>query len=70
MEYLFGSCFPTYYRLWHNKDGNLKYNVFRSFDIDETCADAADSLNRDPYVIEGWKFKATTSNIFEINYFK
>ena len=25
MEYLFGSCFPTYYRLWHNKDGNLKY---------------------------------------------
>ena len=50
------------------KDGNLKYNVFRSFDIDETCADAADSLNRDPYVIEGWKFKATTSNIFEINY--
>jgi len=50
------------------KDGNLKYNVFRSFDIDQTCADAADSLNRDPYVIEGWKFKATTSDIFEINY--
>ena len=24
MDCLFGGCFPTY-RLWHQKDGNLKY---------------------------------------------
>lgn len=50
------------------RDGNIKYNYFRSFDIDVTCADAADTLNRNPYVVDGWKFKASTSNIFDIDY--
>jgi hypothetical protein len=51
------------------KDGNLRYKCFRSFDIDPQCADAADSLNKDPYVIDNWQFKATTFNIFDINYY-
>lgn len=51
------------------KDGNLKYKCFRSFDIDPQCADAADTLNKDPYVINDWQFKATTEDIFKINYY-
>jgi hypothetical protein len=50
------------------KDGNLRYKCFRSFDIDPTCADAADSLNKDPYVMKDWQFKASTCDILDINY--
>jgi len=40
----------------------------RSFDIDPECADIADTMNRDPWVLNGWQFKATTQDMNQINY--
>ena len=40
----------------------LKFDKIRSFDIDPSCADIADTLNRD-YVSDDWKFKASTVDI-------
>ncbi len=48
-------------------ESKLDYKNIRSFDIDPSCAPIADSLNR-KYVMEQWKFKATTQDILEINY--
>ena len=48
-------------------DANLKINFIRSFDIDESCADIADTLNRD-WVINKWKFKASTLDISLMHY--
>jgi hypothetical protein len=45
----------------------LKLDKIRSFDIDNSCAPIADTFNRS-WVINGWKFKATTMNILDINY--
>lgn len=44
---------------------NLK---IRSFDIDPRCADIADTMNRNPWVIDGWQFKASTADIYKLNY--
>ena len=49
------------------KNGKIKYNCFRSFDIDGDCEQAADQLNRFA-VTQDWKFKATTLDIFDVNY--
>lgn len=48
-------------------ESNLNYKSIRSFDIDPSCANIADTMNR-KYVMENWKFKATTQDILEINY--
>ena len=37
----------------------------RSFDIDPSCAKIAEELNR-PYVMENWKFKASTKDILDL----
>ena len=42
--------------------------VFRSIDIDQKCATIADTLNRDPWVIDGWRFKASTADMFDLDY--
>lgn len=39
----------------------------RSFDIDESCAIIAELFNKQ-WLTDGWKFKATTKDIFDINY--
>lgn len=44
-----------------------KFDKIRSFDIDETCAPIADTINR-PWVIDGWQFKASTANINNLDY--
>jgi hypothetical protein len=44
-----------------------KFNKIRSFDIDETCAPVADTINR-PWVMDGWQFKASTLNIVDMQY--
>jgi len=44
-----------------------KITKIRSFDIDETCAPVADHMNK-IQVSEGWRFKAITSDIMDINY--
>jgi hypothetical protein len=50
-------------------ENNLNLEKIRSFDIDPSCATIAERFNK-PWVMEGWKFKATTKNIFDINYVK
>ena len=47
------------------KDWNIK-NI-RSFDIDDSCWKIADSINR-TMLSDGWKFKATTKDIFNLNF--
>jgi hypothetical protein len=44
-----------------------KFEKIRSFDIDPSCADVADNINR-PYVMDGWKFKASTLDIRKMTY--
>lgn len=45
----------------------LKIRCIRSFDIDDSCWKIADTINR-PSLIDGWKFKAITEDIFKINF--
>ena len=48
---------------------NSKLNIgkIRSFDIDPSCVNIADTSNRD-HVLDEWKFKAVTQDIHNINY--
>jgi hypothetical protein len=39
----------------------------RSFDIDPKCAAIAERFNK-PWEMDAWRFKATTKDIFDINY--
>ena len=48
-------------------DSKLKFDKIRSFDIDDSCAVIADTINR-KYVLDGWKFKASTLDIHKITY--
>ena len=46
-------------------ESNIKIDKIRSFDIDPTCAEIADTFNRS-WVIDNWKFKASTLDIMEM----
>jgi len=46
---------------------NLRVDKIRSFDIDPSCLEIAEAINRD-YVIDNWKFKAITEDMYNINY--
>lgn len=48
-------------------ESGLSIEKIRSFDIDESCADMADTFNRS-WVMDGWKFKASTIDIQTITY--
>lgn len=48
-------------------ESNLKINKIRSFDIDPSCADRAESFNKH-WVINDWKFKASTTDILKMTY--
>lgn len=48
-------------------ESEMKIDKIRSFDIDPSCAPIADTINR-PWVIDGWKFKASTLDIHDIKY--
>jgi hypothetical protein len=48
-------------------ESGLSVDKIRSFDIDEPCADKADTFNRS-WTIDGWKFKASTMDILEMSY--
>lgn len=45
----------------------LSIEKMRSFDIDESCLDVADTINK-PQVLQDWKFKAVTKDIMDIDY--
>ena len=46
---------------------NVQVDKIRSFDIDPSCLEIAEAMNRD-YVIDKWKFKAVTEDMYNINY--
>jgi len=48
-------------------ESGIPLTQIRSFDIDPICAGRADSFNR-CWVIDGWKFKASTLNIHDMTY--
>lgn len=48
-------------------ESGMSVDKIRSFDIDGTCAPIADTINRS-WVIDGWKFKASTLDILEMEY--
>lgn len=48
-------------------DSDLKIEKIRSFDIDNTCAVIAESVNK-TYVKDEWKFKASTLDIHHLRY--
>jgi hypothetical protein len=48
-------------------ENRVKLERIRSFDIDESCAKIADTVNR-PWVMDGWKFKASTLDILNMQY--
>ena len=45
----------------------IHLDKIRSFDIDSTCWQIAESINK-PWVMDEWKFKATTQDIHSINF--
>ena len=48
-------------------ESGIELKAIRSFDIDDLCADIADTLNRS-WVIDNWKFKASTLDITTMTY--
>jgi len=65
MIFLYGGWYGTLARFMFNS--NIKFSKMRSFDLDNSCHEIAETINR-PFVTEGWIFKATTYDIFNIQY--
>jgi hypothetical protein len=49
-------------------ESGMTVDKIRSFDIDESCVEIAEIFNKQ-WVIDEWKFKSTTQNILDIDYF-
>jgi hypothetical protein len=45
----------------------FKINKIRSFDIDPSCVDIAETFNK-PWFMDQWRFKSITQNIMDIDY--
>ncbi len=60
---MFEPC--SYINVFSANFHNMK---IRSFDIDPECAVIADSINKSPWVMDNWQFKATTKDMNQINY--
>ena len=45
----------------------IKVDKIRSFDVDDSCWKIAEIFNK-PWIMEDWKFKATTADIMDIQY--
>lgn len=65
--YVLGGWIGTLPALMFNNP-SLRIATMRSFDIDATCAPIADSLNKEPYVLDNWRFKATTADMLALAY--
>lgn len=48
-------------------ESKLRFDKLRSFDIDPSCAELADTMNR-KQVMNGWGFKASFGDMYEIDY--
>ncbi len=50
------------------ESNKFQIEKIRSFDIDNSCAEIAETMNRDPFVLDGWRFKASTADMYDLNY--
>lgn len=48
-------------------ESGIKIDKIRSFDNDESCVRIAEIFNK-PWIVDGWKFKAITEDIMNIDY--
>jgi len=48
-------------------ESSITVDKIRSFDIDDTCRDIAETFNK-PWVKDNWQFKSSTKDIMDINY--
>lgn len=48
-------------------ESGIKVDKIRSFDIDPTCVDIAETFNK-PWFEDNWRFKAITQDIMDIDY--
>lgn len=48
-------------------ENNIKVGKIKSFDVDPTCWKIAEIFNK-PWVVNEWQFKASTKDIFDINF--
>ena len=48
-------------------ESDIKIDKVRSFDIDDTCVDIAETFNK-PWFVDQWRFKSITQDIMEVNY--
>jgi len=48
-------------------ESNIKLDKVRSFDIDPSCVDIAETFNK-PWFMETWRFKSITQDIMDIDY--
>jgi len=48
-------------------ESKIKVDKIRSFDIDRTCIDIAETFNK-PWFVDQWKFKSITQDIMDIDY--
>ena len=48
-------------------ESDIKVDRIRSFDIDDSCYSIAETFNK-PWVKDEWRFKATTQDIFDIDF--
>ena len=46
---------------------NIKLDNVRSFDIDDTCVDIAETFNK-PWFVDQWRFKSITQDIMDVDY--
>ena len=66
LVFICAGWYGTLASLMFNKARN-KFDKIRNFDIDDSCAAVADTMNR-PWVMDGWQFKASTFDITEMSY--
>ncbi len=48
-------------------ESDIKVSKIKSFDVDPTCWKIAEIFNK-PWVVNEWQFKASTKDIFDINF--
>ena len=48
-------------------EGDFDIDKIRSFDMDDTCWKIAETFNK-PWMTEDWKFKASTKDIYDIDF--
>lgn len=66
--FVIGGWYGLLPALWRQKQV-CPIKKFRSIDIDETCRDISESVNK-KWVIDDWQFKAATADALALNYFE